>query len=356
MGSSTQPDLWSLYRHMLRSRLFEGAVMQLWQEGLISGEMHLGIGEEAIVAGVLDHLQEGDAMALDHRGTSPLLMRGLDPVLLLCEFLGRPDGLCAGVGGHMHLFSPRHLAASSGIVGASGPAAAGFALSAQMNRPGTLAVSFFGEGAMNQGMLMEAMHLAAAWKLPVLFVCKDNGWAITTQSPAVTTGDPVARAQGLGLDTTQVDGRDVCAVWTATREIAQRIRSGGGPAFLHAPCAHPEGHMLGDLLVRVARRPVVEMSRLTGPMLRSMIKGKGAPIRERVEGLSFVLSSIKEAIKEQASARDDPIPRARQELSSKAGDEIRLLELERQVEQEIQRAVTRALAPLGSDEEEEEDQ
>ena len=351
MGSSTQPDLWFLYRQMLRSRLFERAVMQLWQDGLISGEMHLGIGEEAIVAGVLDHLQEGDAMALDHRGTPPLLMRGLDPVLLLCEFLGRPDGLCAGAGGHMHLFSPQHLTASSGIVGASGPAAVGFALSAQMNRPGKLAVSFFGEGAMNQGMLMEAMHLAAAWKLPVLFVCKDNGWAITTQSPTVTTGNITARAQGLGLGATQVDGNDVCAVWTATREIVQRMRSGGGPAFLHAQCAHPEGHMLGDLLVRVARRPVIEMSHLTGPLLRSMARRKGAPMRERVQGLSFILSSIREAIRAQSSARDDSIPRARQKLVPKAGDEIRLLELERQVEQEIQQAVTKALAPQRSDEE-----
>jgi pyruvate dehydrogenase E1 component alpha subunit len=116
------PDLWDLYRQMLRSRLFEAAVMRLWREGKISGEMHLGRGEEAIAAGVVAHLQDGDALALDHRGTAPLLMRGMDPVLLLREFLGRADGLCAGMGGHMHLFSPSHLAASSGIVGAAGPA------------------------------------------------------------------------------------------------------------------------------------------------------------------------------------------------------------------------------------------
>ena len=96
-----QPDLWSLYRHMLHSRLYEEAVSQLWDEGLISGEMHMGMGEEAIVAGIVPQLQEGDAMALDHRGTPPLLMRGVDPVRLLREFLGRPDGLCRGRGGHM---------------------------------------------------------------------------------------------------------------------------------------------------------------------------------------------------------------------------------------------------------------
>ncbi|NIT30298.1 MAG: thiamine pyrophosphate-dependent dehydrogenase E1 component subunit alpha, partial [Armatimonadetes bacterium] len=113
-------DLWTLYALMLKSRLFEEAIAQLWHDGLISGEMHLGTGEEAIIAGVVAQLREGDAMALDHRGTAALLMRGVDPALILRELLGRPDGLCGGVGGHMHLFSKEHLAASSGIVGAEG--------------------------------------------------------------------------------------------------------------------------------------------------------------------------------------------------------------------------------------------
>src|SRR5574342_257956 len=123
-------DLWSLYGIMLKSRLFEEAIAKLWHEGLISGEMHLGTGEEAIIAGVVSHLREGDAMALDHRGTAALLMRGVSPGLVLREMLGLPSGLCGGAGGHMHLFARDHLAASSGIVGATGPAAAGFGLAA----------------------------------------------------------------------------------------------------------------------------------------------------------------------------------------------------------------------------------
>ena len=132
------PDLLSLYAMMLHSRLFEEAVAQLWHSGVISGEMHLGTGEEAIAAGVVSQLQEDDALALDHRGTPPLLMRGVDPVLILRELLGLPGGLCGGEGGHMHLFSKEHLAASSGIVGASGPAGVGFALAAQYLRPGSI--------------------------------------------------------------------------------------------------------------------------------------------------------------------------------------------------------------------------
>src|SRR5512138_254956 len=151
-----QPDLWSLYSLMYRSRKFEEAVRQIWKDGLISGEMHLAMGEEAIVAGIVSQLREGDAMALDHRGTPPMLMRGVDPVALLREFMGKPDGLCCGQGGHMHLFAPEVLAASSGIVGAAGPAAAGFALAAQVLRPGTVSIAFFGDGAANAGMLMES--------------------------------------------------------------------------------------------------------------------------------------------------------------------------------------------------------
>jgi pyruvate/2-oxoglutarate/acetoin dehydrogenase E1 component len=253
-----QPDPWFLYRLMLKSRLFEIEVTRLWQEGHIPGEMHLGMGEEAIVAGVVGQLSEGDAMALDHRGTPPLLMRDVDPVILLREFLGRSDGLCRGRGGHMHLFCRNPLAASSGIVGASGPTAAGFALAARYLRPGTVAAAFFGEGAANQGMLMESLNLAAAWKLPVLFICKDNQKAITTSSPSVTGGVLTERARGFGMPAEAVDGIDAERVWHAAHEAITRARKGEGPTFLHA------------------RRPLREMIPMAGPLMKSLFNPKGA--------------------------------------------------------------------------------
>lgn len=334
-----KPDLWSLYRQMLRSRLFEEAVARLWQEGKISGEMHMGIGEEAIVVGVLDHLQEGDALALDHRGTPPLLMRGVDPVLLLRELLGRSDGLCAGMGGHMHLFSPPHLAASSGIVGASGPAVAGFALAAQRLRPEAVAVAFFGEGAMNQGMLLEALNLAAVWKLPALFVCKDNEWALATRSSSVIGGVLTDRARGFGLHAAEVDGSDVEAVWHAAKDALQRMRAGDGPSFLHAHCVHPEGHFLGDPLLRIARQPVRHMRQISGPLMRSITRREGASIRERTTGLGTILSLIRTTFQEKSSQQRDPVTRARKELQS---DAPRLEALETKVVQEIQEAVQAA--------------
>jgi TPP-dependent pyruvate/acetoin dehydrogenase alpha subunit len=338
-------DLWSLYALMLKSRLYERAVAQLWKDGLISGEMHLGTGEEAIIAGVVSQLRPDDAMALDHRASAALLMRGVDPVLMLREMLGYADGLCGGMGGHMHLFSKEHLAASSGIVGAAGPTAAGFALAAQYSRPGAIAVAFFGEGAANQGMLMESMNLASVWNLPVLFVCKDDGWAITTQDRQATGGDLNTRARGLGVPAVEVDGRDVSAVWTAAHAAIEEARSGHGPAFLHASCVHFEAHFLGFQLLRMVRDPLREMPAIAGPLTRSFLRPGGAALRERIAGLRAVLSATQSTARDprQDQRTNDPLARARATLES---EPERLRELEDRIEGEIGAVVAAALAEV----------
>jgi TPP-dependent pyruvate/acetoin dehydrogenase alpha subunit len=339
-----KPELWSLYTQMLKSRLFEEAIAKLWHDGLISGEMHLGTGEEAIIAGVVNHLRDGDAMALDHRGTAALLMRGVDPVLILRELLGFPDGLCCGMGGHMHLFSKQYLAASSGIVGAAGPTAAGFALAAQYLRPNAVAVAFFGDGAMNQGMLMESLNLASAWGLPVMFVCKDDGWAITTQSEKVTGGDLNKRAHGLGIPSVEVDGSDVSEVWEASHSAIERIRSGQGPIFLHASCVHAEGHFLGFQLLRIVRDPLKEMPKVAGPLTRSFLRASGSSVQNRIKGLKSVITAVLSTMRDpRRDSTKDPVRRARKSLQS---DPIRLKELEDQVEQEISHVLASALAEV----------
>ena len=338
-----QPDRWALYRHMLRSRLFERAVQQLWDAGDVSGEMHLGTGEEAIIAGVVRHLIDGDAMALDHRGTSALLMRGVDPVALLREILGRPDGLCRGMGGHMHLFSPDHLAASSGIVGSGGPAVVGFALAARRLRPGTLAVTFFGEGAINQGMLLEALNLAVVWELPAFFVCKDNGWAITSKSPSLTGGTLVERARGFGMPAVEIDGTDVETVWSVAREAVARAREGGGPTFLHARCVHLEGHFLDDPLLAALRRPLRELSEIGVPLTRSLIQPRGASIGKRLRGLQSILGTLLSSYRDASRhSEQDPLMRARERLTAEPD---RLEALERDVTAELEEIVETALLP-----------
>jgi pyruvate dehydrogenase E1 component alpha subunit len=327
------PDLWSLYALMLKSRLFEEAVTRLWEDGLISGEMHLGTGEEAINTGIVTQLRDGDAMALDHRGTSPLLMRGVDPVLILRELLGHPEGLCGGMGGHMHLFSREHLVASSGIVGAAGPTAAGFALAAQYLRPESVVVAFFGDGAMNQGMLMESMNLASAWNLPVLFVCKDDQWAITTQSSKVTGGDLSGRARGLGIPAVEADGRDISQVWEVAQLAIERARSGQGPTFLHTPCVHLEGHFLGFQLLRIVRDPLRELPEIAGSLTRSFFRLSGTSLFERMTGLKGVFSAVLSTLRDpRRDSTNDPVARTRNALKTNTA---RLQELEDVTEKEV---------------------
>jgi pyruvate dehydrogenase E1 component alpha subunit len=311
-----EPDVWLLYEHMLRSRLFEASIVEAWHAGKISGEMHTSIGEEAIVAGSVLHLQDGDAMALDHRGTAPLVMRGVDLVALCQELLGHPSGLCAGQGGHMHLFSKQHLAAASGIVGASGPAAAGFALAAQLLHPGKIALAFFGEGAMNQGMLLESINLAMVWKLPVLFICKDNQWSITTPSASMTAGDLVKRVKSFGMPAQQLEGTDVRTMWQAAHDAIARARDGGGPSFILATCFRPEGHFLGDPLLRVVRQPMQEMKKLAGPLLKSVTQTKGASPFKRTGGLGRVTALLGKTSRQQLFKQKDPLSRLVKDLKA----------------------------------------
>jgi TPP-dependent pyruvate/acetoin dehydrogenase alpha subunit len=300
-------DLLKIYRQMYRSRIFEEHVVQIWNDGLITGEMHTSIGEEAINAAIVTQLVDGDALALDHRGTSPSVIRGVDPKKLLLEFMGHPKGLCSGMGGHMHIYSRSHLLASSGIVGSSGPAAAGFALAAQHLRPGKIAVAFFGEGAVNEGMMMESFNLASVLKLPVLFVCKDNDMAITTVSSELTAGKLTERAKAFNMPAKEMDGTDVEIIWQSAYDDINRARSGEGPAFLLIKCSHLYGHFLGDPLFRIVNKPVKELMKIVPGLLKSVARLEGASINDRTGSIKDVLSLISRTGKDSKSKGNDPL-------------------------------------------------
>jgi pyruvate dehydrogenase E1 component alpha subunit len=237
------------------------------------------------------------------------------------------------MGGHMHLFSKEHLAASSGIVGAEGPAAVGFALAAQYLRAQAIAVAFFGDGAMNQGMLMESLNLAAVWKLPVLFVCKDDGWGITTKSEVSTGGNLDDRARGLGVPAFSVDGVDVSKVWEVAHSAIDGIRSGEGPVFIHARCVHFEGHFLGFQPIRIVRNPLKEMPKIAVGMTKSILKLDGAAVGERITGLKNVMASVISTLRDPRRDRaNDPLPHARTILQS---EETRLKAMEEQIAKDI---------------------
>ncbi len=338
-----QPDIGKLYQQMLRARLFEELLQGLWEDGLISGEMHLGTGEEGVIVGVLDHLGEGDAIALDHRPTPALVTRGVDLKSMVLEMLGSADGLCAGRGGHMHMFSREHLAASSGIVGASGPLGAGFALAAQQLRPGSVAVAFFGEGAMNQGMLMESLNLAVAWRLPVLFVCKDNRWEITTRAGWVTGGDLAKRARSFGLCVARVRGTDVMQVWKAAERLVEAARR-GHPGFLHARCPHHEGHFLGDPMLLVLRRPVQQLAQIMPALIRSYLRRQGGSLPARTRSMSNIVKALGIMGTGHWLTNQDPLC-----VAARGLDAGRMERLEADVREEMERVLDEALQEWGKE-------
>jgi hypothetical protein len=241
----------------------------------------------------------------------------------------------------MHLMSKEHLAAASGIVGASGPAAAGFALAAQYLRPGCIAVAFFGDGAINQGMLMESMNLAAAWALPVVFVCKDDGWAISTDSGRLTGADLSGRAGGLGLPFLDVDGEDAVAVWDAAELAITRARSGGGPTFIRMRCFHLEAHFLGLQLERLVRKPLTEARSVAAPVVSGLFRRGGANIGMRLAGVASVAERVLAAARDRRRDRaNDPLVKARLALRS---EPARLEQLEASVVREINSILSAAL-------------
>jgi pyruvate dehydrogenase E1 component alpha subunit len=306
---ASQAPLPDLYHQMVKMRRFEEALGNLWLAGLISGEMHLGIGEEGIVAGVLAHIESGDGLALDHRPTPALVGSGVDIETMTLEMLGSEEGLCHGGGGHMHLFEPGHMAASSGIVGAAAPLACGFALANLRLRPERIAVAFFGESALNQGMTMEAMNLAAVWKLPVLFVVKDNGWAITTRSRKMTGGSIHKRAAGLGVPSSKAAGDDAAAVWKIASKAIGKLRRGGGPQLIHATCKRPRGHFENDPLIHMVKDPIGSRSEITG-IVRGLTDGGGSGPRARLAGAGAVTKTALRMAWHQRGNERDPLDNA----------------------------------------------
>lgn len=319
-------DSIDLYRSMARQRAVELALAELWHRGLAPGEMHLGTGEEAVIAGVVGHRQPSDAFAIDHRPSTVMTAIGVEPRAILAECIGREDGLCRGRGGHMHLLAPDRLAAASGIVGAAAPTATGFALAATILRPGAVAVAFFGDGAANQGMVLESMNLASAWKLPVLFVCKDNGWAVVTRTATVTGGDLCQRAEGFGLVARELDGTDVLEVHRVAGELLQGMRDGAGPAFLRAHVPRLDGHLLGDVLVRMSRKPTEGVD--TTKNLLGGLFGRGASMRDRAESVGTILGLLFDAATERRGGRNDPLVRARAALDAQHAEALDAIDRE----------------------------
>jgi pyruvate dehydrogenase E1 component alpha subunit len=237
-----------LYRQMLKIRLFEEQVNQLYLGAKMPGLAHLYIGEEAVAVGVCEALRRDDYITSTHRGHGHCLAKGASMDKMFAELLGRTEGYCRGKGGSMHIADQDtgNLGANA-IVGGSTGIATGAAMSAKMRGTDQVAVCFFGEGALGQGLLYEAMNMASLWKLPVIYVCENNQYNEYTGYRETTAGEVAGRAEAFGIHTETIGGQDVQLVYTTSLKLVKRARSGEGPAFLHCNTYRFHGHHVGDI-------------------------------------------------------------------------------------------------------------
>lgn len=234
----------ALYRDMVRVRVFEEEVIDAFGKGLIPGSTHPCIGAEGIKAGALSTLHADDLVFATYRGHGEALIKGVDPVAMMAELMGRATGVCKGKGGSMHLSDPSvGLVSTNAIVAGHIPMAGGAALSCQFRRTGQVVLCFFGDGASCEGEFFEAMNMAMLWKVPLVFVCENNGVAISVPtSKSQATPDIADRARGFGMPASIVDGNDVLAVRSAVAEGVERARSAGGPTFVECKTVRWERH------------------------------------------------------------------------------------------------------------------
>jgi pyruvate dehydrogenase E1 component alpha subunit len=248
-GSKVERDrLLEMYRTMVLIRHFEEAVRGMYAAGLVPGLVHLCSGQEGTNVGVIAALTKSDFIASHHRGHGHCVAKGTPLPLLMAEILGRADGISQGRGGTLHMFDPAVCnLGTNGIVGGGIPLATGAALSAKTRRTGQVAVAFFGDGALNQGLLHECMNMAAIWKLPVVFVCENNGYGEYTAIETVTAGASfTARGEVFDIPSEMVDGMDVIAVHDAASGAVARARAGEGPSFLICNTYRYGGHHVAD--------------------------------------------------------------------------------------------------------------
>ena len=248
-AATTERDKWlRAYRQMVRIRLFEEQVNELYTRALMPGLAHLYSGEEAVAVGICEALRLDDYITSTHRGHGHCLAKGAAPDRMFAELLGKEAGYCRGKGGSMHIADPAtgNLGANA-IVGGSVGIATGAAFASKRLKNGRVAVCFFGEGALGQGSLYEVMNLAQLWKLPVIYVCENNLYNEYTHYTETTAGTILGRATAFGLEATTVDGQDVRAVNEVATRLVARARAGEGPSFLQADTYRYSGHHVGDI-------------------------------------------------------------------------------------------------------------
>jgi len=250
MAELTKDKLLWIYERMRLIREFENRAADLFAQGKVPGFVHLYAGEEAIAVGICAQLTDRDFITSTHRGHGHCISKGVDIKAMMAELYGRATGSCNGKGGSMHIADvTKGMLGANGIVGAGGPLACGAGLTAKVKGTDQVTICFFGDGASEQGTMHESMNLASIWKLPVIFVCENNGFAQTTPTQYHCAAQDIAdRATGYNMPGFSVDGTDLFAVYEAAGEAIARARRGEGPTLIECKAFRYFGHFQGDNL------------------------------------------------------------------------------------------------------------
>jgi TPP-dependent pyruvate/acetoin dehydrogenase alpha subunit len=303
-----------MYRQMAKIRAFEEQVNELYKGAKMPGLAHLYVGEEGVAVGVCEALRRDDLITSTHRGHGHCLAKGASVNRMFAELLGKEAGYCRGKGGSMHIADPEsgNLGANA-IVGGSAGIATGAALSAKMRGTDQVAVCFFGDGALGQGLLYETMNMASLWKLPVIYVCENNLYGEYTPGSETIAGEILARARAFGIPAESVDGQDVQAVHATMKRLVERGRRGEGPAFLECKTYRYYGHHVGDVN-REYRTREEEKEWMTGrdPLLTLSARLMGQRLAEQ-EVFDRIQTDVKREIESGVQyALAAPFPDVRQ--------------------------------------------
>jgi pyruvate dehydrogenase E1 component alpha subunit len=265
----TPERLQDAYRQMLVIRKFEETIRTLYQAGKIRGSFHPCIGQEATAVGGCWAIRQDDYMICTYRGHGQAIAKGLSVRAAMAEMLGKATGCSRGKGGSMHFTDPSvGLLGANAIVGAGVPHAAGAALASQLQKKDNVTLAFFGEGAVNQGVFLETLNLAAVWKLPLILICENNRYSEMTPSHETTSVvETHKRAAAFGIESVQIDGNDLEFVYDTVEQASAKARSGGGPTYVEAMTYRLWGHMMGDPEVYRTKEEVAQ-ARENEPILR----------------------------------------------------------------------------------------
>ncbi len=304
-----------MYKKMFEIRSFEEKVFELYAQNLVPGTIHLYAGEEAVAVGVCSNLRKDDYITSTHRGHGHCIAKGALLKRIMAEILGKKTGYCKGKGGSMHIadFNVGMLGATA-VVGAGLPIAMGAGLSITLKKTDNVVACFFGDGASNQGTFHEAINMAAVWKLPVIFVCENNIYAMGTRQSTVMLVENIAeRASAYGIPGVTVDGNDVIAVYEAAREAVERARKGEGPTLIECKTYRRKGHSRIDpAKYRPAEEVEVWLRKDPIKRFKEKLLGENVLMEDEIQQVERgILIEIEEVVK---FAMESPYPNAEEAL------------------------------------------